>query len=294
MVRLNIPYVVTIVMDYAWMSTFWLFAYAVASSSDGKLAPLAAAACVAFTIVVNSTREQLYSIVLRPYLAKGKTDFRMANHPDYWSDVVVTSLYLIAIGYVGAILGIMHCRFDSVNVWNTVLTVSMDYWLVNIVKDNISMRYIHPWMHKRENYWIHKRHHLGNKDMCFLPGAFVFDLLDLTVEFGVGSVLALLVKYFILGTEPSIHILSFMFAAWTDGNVHSMNPYSQAVGNPLLDWRMKLTVVHNLHHAVPTDPKYMTVFPMHQLFSSASLQEDVQLYNRIMKTNVNFQILLDD
>ncbi len=73
-----------------------------------------------------------------------------------------------------------------------------------------------------------------------------------------------------------------------------MNPYTQTVGNPLLDRCMHLTVVHNLHHALQKDPKYMTVFPMHQVFSPASRREDVDLYNKIMKTNVDFRLFLEE
>jgi hypothetical protein len=292
MTRLNIPYIVTIVVDYAWMASSWAFAYMVASNE--KWNPYSAAACVAYAILVNVTREQVYSITLRKHFAKYKTDFKMADHPEYWTDIATTSLYIVAIGFLGARLGIMNARFDQENLWSTILAISADYWLVNIIKDNVSMRYVHPWMHKRENYWIHKRHHLGNKDLSVFPGTFVFDMLDLTLEFGVGPILGMMVKHYLLGMDPSLHILSFVCSIWTDGNVHSMNPYSQAVGNPIVDWFMKLTVVHNLHHAIQKDPKYMTVFPMHQLFSPASFKEDIELYNKTMKTNIHFEILLDD
>lgn len=44
------------------------------------------------------------------------------------------------------------------------LVVPRDYWVMNFVKDNISIRLIYPWMHQRDNYWIHKRQHLGNRN----------------------------------------------------------------------------------------------------------------------------------
>lgn len=276
------------------MALLWLSAYAVASNE--RLTAFTAAACVACALFANATREYIYSIAFAKDFSRFKTDFRIADHPTYWWDVVSTSVYIIAIGYVGGLLGILHCRFDedgSGGLWRTILDVSADYWTVNLIKDNVCMRYLHPWMHKRENYWLHKRHHVGNKDLSYLPGAFLFDTMDLTIEFGVGSVLGIAAKYFLLGKDPSLHVLAIMFSVWTDGNAHSMNPYSQAIGNPILDWFMKLTLCHNLHHAIQKDPRYMTAFPMHQLFSAASLEEDVQTYNKIMKTHVDYRIFLD-
>jgi hypothetical protein len=291
MARLNIPYIVTIAVDYAWMASSWAFAYSVASNE--KWNPYSAAACVAYALLVNITRDQIYSVTLCKHLAKCKTDFQMADHPEYWMDIVKTTLYIMAIGFSGASLGIMHAHFDLDNLWSTILAVSADYWMINIIKDNVSMRYVHPWMHKRENYWIHKRHHLGNKNLSVLPG-FIVDTLDLTLEFGIGPMLGIFAKHYLLGMNPSLHILSFMFSIWTDGNAHSLNPYSQAIGNPILDWFMKPNIAHNLHHAIQKDPKYMTVFPLHQLFSPASRKEDIELYNKTMNTDIQFRILLDD
>jgi hypothetical protein len=57
---------------------------------------------------------------------------------------------------------------------------------------------------------------------------------------------------------------------------------------------MNPTITHNLHHAFQKDPKYMTVFPLHQMFSPKSRQDDVDLYNKIMKTNIDFRFFIDD
>ena len=83
-----------------------------------------------------------------------------------------------------------------------------------------------------------------------------------------------------------------MFAVWQDGNVHSENPYTQAIGNPILDYYLKLNIVHNLHHAYPNSPKYMIVYKWDHLYSSKDRNDDIQFYNKIMKTNVNFSFFL--
>jgi hypothetical protein len=237
MKSINVPYVTTIVMDYACMASYWFVVYAISTITESygnkdstgndegrwgesEIGYIGAALCVLYTIFINVTREQLYWMVLPKYFAKCKTSFTMSDHKDYWRDVIVTALYVTSIAYISARMGIMHCQIDVTNLWKTVLVVSSDYWVINLIKDNVSMRYIHPWMHQPENYWIHKRHHLGNKNLCVLPGAFLFDMLDLTLEFGVGPVLGMVVRSHMLGMDPSIHVLAFMFSIWTDGNIH--------------------------------------------------------------------------
>ena len=153
------------------------------------------------------------------------------------------------------------------------------------------MRFVHPWMHQPKHYWIHKRHHAGNRNTVHLH-AFVFDFLDLNLEFGIGTSLALIVKKLVFGGNPSLHFLSYLYSGWTDGNAHSMNPYTQAIGNPVLDWFLTCNIQHTLHHAWETDPRYMTAFPYHQIGSLKERDADIDKYNKIMKTNVDFRIFI--
>jgi len=298
--RLNIPYAVTIVGDYLWMASYWAFAYyvCVASKDNDDTATASGwdgAVCIGYVIIVNTVREQIYWIFLKPYFSKFKTEYKIMSKPNHLQDVVLTTSWICLIAYVSCHFGVMHCNMPK--NWNvqqvlaTLSDVSRDYWIVNLIKDNTSMRFVHPWMHKRENYWIHKRHHEGNKNLSILPGPYLFSVLDLALEFGIGPLLGITGKYYLLGMNPRVHLVAFMFSVWTDGNVHSENPYTQAIGNPILDFIFKTNIVHNLHHACRNDPKYMTVFPLHQVSSSAR-EEDIKLYNKIMETNVDYRLFL--
>ena len=154
------------------------------------------------------------------------------------------------------------------------------------------MRYVHPWMHQRENFWIHKRHHEGNKNLCQFPGTFLFGVLDLMIEFGIGPVLGLAVKYYVFGLSHSTHLVAFMCSVWQDGNVHSLNPYTQAIGNPILDFLVKTTVLHNLHHACPHDERYMVVYQWDHITTPGAITKDLHRYNQIMDTNIDFRFFV--
>jgi len=228
---------------------------------------------------------------LKPHFAQVKTEHSAGSLlRKFWADVAQTGFLFSVIPALCAYYGFMHARFDETSWLKTHANVSMDYYLINMIKDNTSMRFLHPWMHKRENYHLHKHHHVGNKNMTQIH-AFAIGIADFNIEFGVGSVLALLAKYAVFGGVPSLHLLSFMFSGWTDSNIHSLNPYTQAIGNPVLDYVLKLNIVHNLHHAYERNEKYMTVWPLHHL-SPAGRRADIERYNSLMKTNVDFRIFV--
>ena len=305
--HINVPYVTTIVVDYLLLLSIVAVAYVLAA--DDRCTALTAGLATLYMPFLNTTREQLYWTLFRSHIndfAQIKTSWRMRAHPEWYGDVIKTT-FLVVVGVAAmAHWGFVHCRFlvtstDDVEDdggegrnSNRVLLTSMfvvcrDYWTINLLKDNITMRFIHPWMHQRENYWMHKRHH-ANRHSTNLWGSFFFDPLDLFVEFQVGGAIALLFNAVVLG-RPSVHLLSLLFSIWTDGNVHSENPYSQCIGNPVLDWYLKPNICHNLHHAFESDPRYMVVWPFHH-FRRRGLEADLAKYNRAMKTEVDFRIFL--
>lgn len=316
-ININVPYVTTIVVDYLLLLSIIVVAYVLAAD-DRCTAPTAGLATL-YLPFLNTTREQLYWWLFRSRtgdLAQIKTSWRMTAHPEWYGDVLKTTA-LVVLGVAAmAHWDMVHCRIiwaataddveDDVEDYsddgerygsssNSALLISMfvicrDYWTINLLKDNITMRYIHPWMHKRENYWMHKRHHAIRRSTN-LWGSFFFDPLDLFVEFQIGGALALLFNAVVFGGRPSVHLLSLLFSIWTDANVHSENPYSQCIGNPVLDWYLKPNICHNLHHAFENDPRYMVVWPFHH-FRRRGLEADVAKYNRAMKTEVNFRIFL--
>merc|ERR1712029_819113 len=103
-------------------------------------------------------------------------------------------------------------------------------------------------------------------------------LIHLFVEFLVGSIFALMANKLLFGSV-SVHLVSLMYCVWTDSNVHSENPYSQCIGNPILDYFFKLNICHNLHHASESESKYMVVYPYHH-WNSVEREKDVEKYNK--------------
>lgn len=295
MTKINTAYVSTIVLDYCWIASFLLVFYGIAADTS-SYSPMKKALCNGLTTLylpfLNTAREQLYWILHKGSFSEFKTKWRMADHMSFVSDVIIsTSCVTFGIALM-SYHGMLETHLFDVEggLLQTMFIVSRDFWIINLLKDNTCMRYIHPWMHKRENYWLHKQHHKGRKDLNYIH-AFVFDLFDLVIEFLIGGVLALAFNKVVFG-KASVHLVSLMYCLWCDGNVHSENPYSQCVGNPILDYYLKLNICHNLHHAAETDSKYMTVMPYHHV-SSTAREFDVARYNKIMKTNVDYRFLLD-
>lgn len=312
--KLNTLYATTIAFDYACMASIVLFAYVcfgcghdnTNAATDQKVAPvwMLGLLCGLYPCFLNPFREFVFSRLFPLHFAKVKTSASVQELlAKFASEVVWTSAMISAIPALAVYFGIMQGGFvsgDDNSNWisKTLVAVSLDYWLINLIKDNTSMRFLHPWMHEKENYWIHKHHHTGNKNTT-LVHAFAFTLVDLVIEFGIGPVLALGVKYVLYhnhnagdGLFPTLHVLAYMFSIWTDGNIHSMNPYTQAIGNPVLDFLLKPNIVHNLHHSCETDPRYMTVFPFHH-FRPSDRQADVAKYNKLMNTNVDFRLFIE-
>jgi len=300
--KLNIPYVTTIVMDYCYTASLVYVCYKLAATptavvEDGDAEPPAlnpwmAMLCAFYMLLLGAVREMVYLSLLRPYLSPNKTKFNLlVDGPKLLTDIAKTTFTICAIPALSAFGGTMHfCYNPEDGLLKNVLVVSFDYWLINLLKDNLSMRFLHSWMHKPKNYWLHKHHHTGNRNMVVLHG-YAIDFVDLMIEFGIGSMIALVAKKYVLGMNPSLHLMSFIFSGWTDSNVHSSNPYTQSIMNPILDAYLKLNICHNLHHAFENDSKYMVVFPYHHLISSER-KADIEKYNKIMKTNVDFRIFI--
>jgi len=295
MSKINTPYVSTIIIDYCWMASMVLVFYVLAADRNSAVS---AGLAMLYLPLMNTIREQIYWILHKSSFSDFKTKWKLSDHTDYFLDIAVTVTLVVGgtagMAYYGLIdysfFSITEDDHDSGSILKSLMVVSRDYWMINILKDNITMRYAHQWMHKKENYWLHKRHHQANRNSNIWH-AFVFDVIDLFLEFLCGGLLALTANKLLFGTAQ-IHLLSLMFCLWTDGNVHSENPYSQCIGNPILDYFFKLNICHNLHHAAESEQKYMVVLAYHHV-STKERDYDITQYNKRMKTNVDFRLFLD-
>lgn len=289
MTKLNIPYLSTIVIDYCWMISIFLTFYLLAADSKNALS---AGLAMLYLSFVNTVREQIYWMLHEASFSEFKTKWKLLNHTDYFMDIF-TNVSLVVFGTACMThYGLIDCRFSSGigGIMHSLMIISRDYYIINLLKDNTAMRYVHPWMHKRENYWLHKRHHEATKN-ANIWHSYVFDLADFFVEFLIGGLLALAANKLLFGTA-SIHLLSLMFCVWTDGNCHSENPYSQCIGNPFLDYFFKVNICHNLHHSSETASKYMVIWPYHHV-SKKERENDIAKYNQMMKTSVDYRFFIE-
>eukprot|EP00128_Syssomonas_multiformis_P000421 Colp12_sorted_trinity150504_noHs@19624 len=276
---LNSPLLFTWLVDYIVL--YGYIAVCFHLMSDGDFTAIGGALSMGLLLPLLISLEYFYSIVLRKSFAKIKLEYK----PPLDNYLAMAKLITQFMSMVAATsyLGIFH--FD----WNgwlyTPLLISFEYWFISIAKDEIMMRYVHKWMHKPENYWMHKVHHRGNMDTNFLT-VFYFDLPDLIIE-NMGGPLFLLAFKYALGIPLQVHLASFLFLAMTDGNYHSLNPFHACYLNPVMDWFTKPTVVHNLHHAVQND--YFTLIPWAH-FKSANRRKDLDKYNKMFKTAISFDL----
>lgn len=293
--KINTVYASTIIFDYIFIASFLLIFAAVAadtSDSDPAKKALCAGLCMFYMPIMYTVREQFYWIMHKGSFSEFKTKWKLMDQNRFFRDIIITvSLVVSGVSFL-AYKGFVDCYLFNRDggMIKSLLIMSRDYWMINLIKDNICMRYVHPWMHKRENYWLHKHHHKGRRD-CNVMHAFVFDTFDLFVEFLVGSIFALMANKLLFGSV-SVHLVSLMYCVWTDSNVHSENPYSQCIGNPILDYFFKLNICHNLHHASESESKYMVVYPYHH-WNSVEREKDVEKYNKVMRTAIDFKFILD-
>ena len=74
-----------------------------------------------------------------------------------------------------------------------------------------------------------------------------------------------------------------MYVAWTDGFLHSLNPFTCVFANPILDYLMKPVISHTLHHLLLTD--YYLLNSLDHAVVKGSMKEDMKLYNKLLETN---------
>ena len=171
-----------------------------------------------------------------------------------------------------------------------IFVVYAEYLILSFIKDGISMNIFHQMFHTIY-YSHHKTHHLPMKELSVF-NAFYFDVPDLMVENLIGPVALCVLKY-ILGVEPSIHYLSFLFSVVCDQTVHSLNPYTISFWIPLVDNLLRPALSHNLHHAL--NRGHYTIWPLHQIkgvggpnYSGKAKDGvgfDIMEYNKVFETS---------
>lgn len=198
-------------------------------------------------LIVCHFHDYFYCLIFPNHIAKEKLNYKYGYNEFsaiFWNAFVLFTPMTLAFCY----FGVFNVDFTT---WpRTLCQIFFEYWLMFFCKDFISMKILHKWMHKPENFHLHKTHHIY-KENILVCNAHSFDWVDLFIENGVGPCFPLLINYFMYGSA-TCHYFSFLYLAWTDGLVHSLNPLTLCFGNPVLDYFNRINVSHNLHHFLLT------------------------------------------
>jgi len=281
---MNFPLLFTFVCDHLLALLFG--AVCVLTLGDLKFTPFrAGVAMLVLVLPVLHLREWYYMSTLGSYFAPIKMKEQVYTRANILAAAKVVVLFTVAIPAV-TWLGVLHFRVSQ-GLLRTCLLVSFEYWMMAMLKDNICMRFGHALMHSPKYYHLHKTHHIVHRNLTIFS-AYSIDYPDLVIE-NMGAVLIGAIANKLLFGTLELHLASFFFLVWTDGTIHSANPWSLATFNPILDYFMKLNITHNLHHSEPNKAKYFTIYTWSHLWGN-SRDSDVALYNKLLGTDVTFEL----
>jgi len=80
---------------------------------------------------------------------------------------------------------------------------------MTFLNDYISLKFLHPWMHIPENYWIHSNHHKVHHELNILH-TYRIDKIDVFLENAIGPVLLVIFQYLLL-VKTTVHLFAFFF-----------------------------------------------------------------------------------
>lgn len=267
-------------IDYAlWGSLMtWVFTFL----SDGKLTMYRGAFVIFLIWNLTIVRDYFYKVFFSTNtISKFKKDAVISP------DVVpyLLKLYAFLMTTVAGLVWLELVHFD-LNIFTdpitTIITLLTEIWTMNVIKDIISMNWLHRLMHQKY-YWLHKTHHKTLKDIQVI-NAFYFDLIDLVIEDVIGMGFCLTFNYLVFG-RFQMHLASYLLLLIGETNIHSCNPYSIIYFFPPADYLFKSAIFHNLHHALNKD-YYTAVAWTHVLPSEK--QKDVEKYNQVFQTKISF------
>jgi len=156
-----------------------------------------------------------------------------------------------------------------------------------LLKDFTSLKYLHEWMHRPANYWIHAHHHKVHHELNSIH-TFRIDRIDIILENGIGTILLMIIQYLIYG-KVEISMAAIFFVGYHDIVIHYVNPYTNVHLNPILAYFCKPNMEHNLHHITQED-YYM--FNSFSHFNRKTRDKDVAKYNKLLGTNIFFDLFV--
>jgi len=280
---LNYPMIATFIIDYSLnFGLFFVFFYFCANN----LNIVNATVIGMMHMLLSVFHDPLHALLFPKMISKAKLNYKFTSN-DYWEifKVYIQGTIIIAIAVY---YGIVH--FDYTTFYQTYMEIAVEYWIMILLKDYTSMYFLHQWMHKPENYWIHKHHHLVGVEV---QGNHAYSIgpLDVFLENECALFLYGFAKWLIYGSLR-IHFAAFAFVGMHDVLVHSLNPYSPVHFNPLLEYFHKPTLEHNLHHMIQKD--YYVFDSFRHVFDLKTRDQDLAKYNELCKTTICFDLFVDE
>jgi len=280
---LNIPLIGTFIVDYLMnYGTFFFYWYGWANN----LTPIGVVFIATSYTIVALLHDPIHALLWPKMICKAKMAYKY-SWENVW-EAVKLLIQGVVISLAGLYFGVIN--FNYTTFIETYMLVAMEYWSIILLKDYTMMYFVHPWMHKPENYWIHKHHHLVGIEVQG-NHAFSISNLDAFLESDIGMFLYFFVQWLITG-KLSVNVASLYLVGWHDVVVHSLNPYSIVHFNPLLEYYHKPTLEHNLHHMIQKD--YYVFNSFKHVFSTERRDYDLAKYNELCKTTFCYDLWVDD
>jgi sterol desaturase/sphingolipid hydroxylase (fatty acid hydroxylase superfamily) len=227
--------------------------------------------------ILGQAREEFYFWLLGDAVAPVKRKYNLSNS-DLW--------YLFQTTFLG-MLAIWWAYHEGIYFWDpmgfnfkTFQQVFFTAYVLQVLKDIFSLAVLHKIMHEIPwLYALHKEHHTVNRNAQALM-AYHIDVLDLVIENICAPMIYLLILK-VMGWPVRVHLCAFVLSTYLDVMIHSINPYTVCLLNPVLDILFRCNVAHQIHHSVQT--ANYTFVPYHHLFPGTQ-QKELDDYNKVMKT----------
>lgn len=274
-------YAYTQVLDYGILLClymgFWNFVLTLREEPDFFTVGLAA---LSF-IIVYTAREQLYFYLLGDSVPQVKRDYSMSKLD--WLYVVKNNLFVVLHATLSLSMGTYYFTPMTLD-WSILTEILIPFWIIQVLKDVFGLIPFHELMHTHPYFMkLHAAHHTVGRNAQALM-AFHIDFLDILLENMSGNILYLVGLWF-LGMDAKIHIYAAFLGGIMDTLIHSINPYTVCLFNPILDYVFRCNVAHQVHHSALT--ANYTFIPFHHVLPGG-FEHDLKYYNTILKSDWSY------
>lgn len=229
-----------------------------------------------FLVNLFVVRESIYFVLFADDIAECKRKYELTRK-NYWYIAQTTGIFIIE-ATLGGRAGVFYWNPISFT-WENYCEVFLAFYVLQFSKDIFALNIFHEMMH-HSLYFLHKSHHEvhGNSNSML---AFHIDPIDLFLENLCSPIVLFSVQY-AMGWEIRVHAMAIILVGIMDANIHSINPYTVLLWNPVLDYVFRCNVAHNIHHCLNKDNHMFISY--HHIFPS-SRKKDCDRYNEVLGTS---------